>query len=101
MKNRRPSPRKERGASTKGASSSAGGKEKERQQLYPDPAVVADSDPEDEEGGGGFGKWLRTGDGFQYLRFFVVLNSLAVFLTMGWPQISVSLQALYEFFTED
>ncbi|RZF41306.1 hypothetical protein LSTR_LSTR000020 [Laodelphax striatellus] len=98
MKNRRPSPRKERG--TKQPTKQSGGKEreKERRQLYPTDGDPTASDSDDE---GGFNKWLRTGDGFQYLRFFVVLNSLAVFLTMGWPQISVIFQALHEFFTEE
>lgn len=35
----------------------------------------------------GFGGWLKSGDGIEWIRLFVIGNSLIVFLTMTWPQI--------------
>lgn len=35
----------------------------------------------------GFGAWLKSGDGIEWMRLFVIGNSLIVFLTMTWPQI--------------
>lgn len=43
---------------------------------------------EDEYENSGFSKWMNTGEGVQFMKYFVVLNSLGVFLTLGWPSIS-------------
>ncbi|KAG8035193.1 hypothetical protein G9C98_001683 [Cotesia typhae] len=35
----------------------------------------------------GFGDWLRSTDGVEMMRLFVITNSLLVFVTIGWPNI--------------
>lgn len=42
-----------------------------------------------------FSNWLRTGEGTELMRFFVILNSLAVFLTLSWPNIKEVLTEFY------
>lgn len=33
----------------------------------------------------GFGDWLRSSDGAEMMRLFVIANSLLVFITIAWP----------------
>ncbi|BES92548.1 Hypothetical protein NTJ_05356 [Nesidiocoris tenuis] len=67
-------------------------------------AKVADakkSDPKDEdieELNQGFSQWLQSGSSVEYMRVFVVVNSLVVFMTMGWPQMQQFFATLMSFF---
>lgn len=56
---------------------------------------------DDEELNSGFSEWLRTGEGVAYMRWFVVFNSLIVFLSMSWPQMTTTVKALISYFTEE
>lgn len=49
---------------------------------------------EDEEKG--FGAWLRSGDGVEWMRLFVIGNSIAVFLTMTWPHMQSTAKIIKE-----
>lgn len=61
----------------------------------------SDKNDNDEELNSGFAEWLRTGEGVAYMRWFVILNSFIVFLSMSWPQMSHSVKALISYFTEE
>jgi hypothetical protein len=54
----------------------------------------------DDESNQGFSKWLSTGEGVEYMKMFVILNSLMVFITMTWPQIEQAFDIIYSFFEE-
>ena len=40
---------------------------------------------DDEAQNQGFGNWLRSEDGVEMMRLFVIANSLLVIVTMAWP----------------
>ena len=42
----------------------------------------------------GFGTWLRSTDGVEMMRLFVIANSLLVFVTMAWPNMQEALTIL-------
>jgi hypothetical protein len=44
----------------------------------------------------GFGAWLKSGEGIEWMRVFVIGNSIAVFLTMCWPHMKKSLSIIAE-----
>lgn len=44
-------------------------------------------DEEEKDLNQGFGDWLRSSDGVEMMRLFVIANSLLVFVTIGWPNI--------------
>ncbi|XP_046674753.1 uncharacterized protein LOC124363547 [Homalodisca vitripennis] len=56
---------------------------------------------DDEEENSGFSNWLRTGQGVEFMKVFVILNSIGVFLTLGWPSISKSYYIVRSFFYDD
>lgn len=58
-------------------------KPKPQQQLL-------DSDEEE-----GFSKWIRSEEGLETLKLFVLGNSLIVFIAISWPQIKETLDAVY------
>ncbi|OXU17190.1 hypothetical protein TSAR_014738 [Trichomalopsis sarcophagae] len=50
----------------------------------------------------GFAEWLRSGDGVDMMRLFVIANSLVVLLTMTWPHIQLTFGIIRELiFGED
>lgn len=50
------------------------------------------SDSEDE---GGFSKWLRSEEGTDLLKLFVLGNTIIVFLMMAWPSISAAFASAF------
>ncbi|XP_059476328.1 uncharacterized protein LOC132197213 [Neocloeon triangulifer] len=54
-------------------------------QVNPTPPSVSVDDEEEENSG--FSGWLRTGEGVEYMKLFVMCNTLMVVLTMSWPHI--------------
>ncbi|XP_076288043.1 exit protein of rhodopsin and TRP A [Lasioglossum baleicum] len=46
----------------------------------------------------GFSDWLRSSDGFDMMRLFVIANSILVFVTMGWPKVQEAIAMLGEYF---
>lgn len=74
-------------------------KQPEEKPKNPKTSKVLEDDGEDENSG--FGKWLRTGEGVEFMKYFVVLNSIGVFIAMGWPSISKSYQIIKSLFVDD
>lgn len=56
---------------------------------------------EDEAQNEGFGEWLRSSNGVELMRLFVIANSLVVFITMAWPNMSEAFFILRDFITGD
>lgn len=50
-------------------------------------------DPDDETNAG-FGKYLRSQEGIEMMKLFVIANTIVVFMTMAWPQMQQSYQIL-------
>lgn len=56
-------------------------------------AVTTDLiDSDDEQG---FSKWLRTTDGLELMKLFVLGNTFVVFLFMAWPQLKEAFYNAY------
>ncbi|CAH1373292.1 hypothetical protein MTP99_014709 [Tenebrio molitor] len=55
------------------------------------------SDSEEEEG---FSKWLRSNEGIENLKLFVLANSILIFLLISWPQVKESLETAYYMYRE-
>lgn len=68
-------------------------KRKSNESEKPSTPDVIDATDSDEEIS--FSNWLRTADGIELMKLFVVMNSLIVFLTMSWPQIKEALDEAY------
>ncbi|XP_076628761.1 exit protein of rhodopsin and TRP A [Colletes latitarsis] len=47
----------------------------------------------------GFSEWLRSSDGIEMMRLFVIANSILVFVTMGWPKMQEVISALRDYFS--
>lgn len=56
---------------------------------------LLDSDEE-----AGFSKWIRSEEGLETLKLFVLGNSLIVFIAISWPQIRETLDAVYYMYLE-
>lgn len=48
----------------------------------------------------GFGDWLRSSDGIEMMRLFVIANSILVFVTIGWPKLQEAIALLGEYFSD-
>lgn len=46
----------------------------------------------------GFSDWLRSSDGIDMMRLFVIANSILVFVTMGWPKVQETIALLGDYF---
>jgi len=46
----------------------------------------------------GFGNWLRSNTGTEMMRLFVIVNSILVFVTMGWPNMKESFYIIKDYF---
>lgn len=44
----------------------------------------------------GFADWLRSNDGIDMMKLFVLANSLVVLITMAWPQMKQSYDIVIE-----
>ncbi|XP_058064435.1 uncharacterized protein LOC131214091 [Anopheles bellator] len=55
-------------------------------------------DVDDDETNAGFGKYLRSQEGIEMMKLFVIANTLVVFMTMAWPQMQQSYQMLRSIF---
>lgn len=62
-------------------------KQKNTEDFQPEPP-----DSEEEEG---FSKWLRSKEGIENLKLFVLGNSILVFLLISWPEVKETLEAAY------
>ncbi|KAG6799078.1 E3 ubiquitin-protein ligase protein [Apis mellifera caucasica] len=48
----------------------------------------------------GFSEWLRSSDGFDTMRLFVVANSIMIFVTMGIPKIQEIISIIKDYYYE-
>ncbi|KAL9695567.1 hypothetical protein quinque_014852 [Culex quinquefasciatus] len=55
----------------------------------------------DEDQNSGFAEYLRSSQGSEMLKLFVVANSIVMFLTVAWPQMKKSYEMLMSYFGED
>uniref|UniRef100_A0A182SXN3 Uncharacterized protein n=1 Tax=Anopheles maculatus TaxID=74869 RepID=A0A182SXN3_9DIPT len=55
--------------------------------------VAPVQDP-DEGTNAGFGKYLRSEEGIEMMKLFVIANTIVVFVTMAWPQMQQSYRIL-------
>lgn len=55
----------------------------------------------DEINNQGFSDWLRSSDGIEMMRLFVIANSILVFVTMGWPKLQEAFAYLKEYLYEE
>ncbi|KOX75053.1 hypothetical protein WN51_12738 [Melipona quadrifasciata] len=46
----------------------------------------------------GFSEWLRSSDGLEMMRLFVIANSILVFVTIGFPKIQEAFGALKDYY---
>ncbi|XP_058127117.1 uncharacterized protein LOC131290664 [Anopheles ziemanni] len=59
-------------------------------------------DPDAEDTNAGFGKYLRSEEGIEMMKLFVIANTVVVFMTIAWPQMQQSYQILRSLiFAED
>ncbi|XP_029039343.1 uncharacterized protein LOC114874324 [Osmia bicornis bicornis] len=56
--------------------------------------VVLNDDAQNE----GFGEWLRSSDGIEMMRLFVIANSILIFVTMGFPKMQEAFVIFKEYF---
>ncbi|XP_052900089.1 uncharacterized protein LOC128306582 [Anopheles moucheti] len=48
----------------------------------------------DDDTNAGFGKYLRSQEGIEMMKLFVIANTIVVFVTMAWPQMQQSYRIL-------
>lgn len=53
---------------------------------------------DDETVNQGFGEWLRSNDGVEMMRLFVIANSLLIFVTMAWPNMKDTFFFIRDYF---
>uniref|UniRef100_A0A182PLJ7 Uncharacterized protein n=1 Tax=Anopheles epiroticus TaxID=199890 RepID=A0A182PLJ7_9DIPT len=56
-------------------------------------AAAMPQDPDDDTNAG-FGKYLRSQEGIEMMKLFVIANTVVVFVTMAWPQMQQSYRIL-------
>lgn len=74
------------------------GKSEQKQVAKPSSVNTVDEIDSDEEPN--IANWFWNADGFEFLRFFVIINSLFVFLAMSWPQIKMTLDEAYYYYKD-
>ena len=67
---------------------------KEEEDKNENKPVPLDDDADNQ----GFSTWLRSNEGTDMMRLFVIANSLFIFVTMGWPSMQSAFQIIKEFF---
>ncbi|KAK4881261.1 hypothetical protein RN001_004580 [Aquatica leii] len=67
-------------------------KAKSKKETAPTTSNEDIPDSDDERS---FSNWFRTADGIEFLKLFVILNSIVVFTTLAWPNVKESLNELY------
>lgn len=57
----------------------------DKQELETKDKKKVDDINDDDGHNQGFSDWLRSVDGIEMMRLFVIANSLLVFITIAWP----------------
>lgn len=70
------------------------GKNKQDPKGEEDKSKIKPQDDEAENQG--FSFWLRSSEGFQMMRLFVIANSLVVFVTIGWPSMKEAINVIHQ-----
>ncbi|RZC35704.1 hypothetical protein BDFB_000577 [Asbolus verrucosus] len=65
------------------------------QQKRQEIKEKADIHPPDSDEEEGFSKWLRSNEGVENLKLFVIGNSALIFLLVSWPQVKEALETAY------
>lgn len=79
---------------TKESKSSKESKDAKREDKTVDAIAQEDADQNE-----GFGEWLRSSNGVELMRLFVIANSIVVFVTMAWPNMQEALYIIRDFIT--
>ncbi|XP_053663849.1 uncharacterized protein LOC128713007 [Anopheles marshallii] len=77
----------------KGNAGAAGHQRKGKAAPAAKGAVVPAPDADDDTNAG-FGKYLRSQEGIEMMKLFVIANTIVVFITMAWPQMQQSYRIL-------
>lgn len=56
---------------------------------------------DDEAANQGFGEWLRSTDGVEMMRLFVIANSLLMIVTMAWPNMKEMYRIIRDYYMEE
>uniref|UniRef100_A0A182W493 Uncharacterized protein n=1 Tax=Anopheles minimus TaxID=112268 RepID=A0A182W493_9DIPT len=79
----------------KGNAGAAGGHQRKgKQPATAAKGEVAPAQDPDEDTNAGFGKYLRSQEGIEMMKLFVIANTIVVFVTMAWPQMQQSYRIL-------
>lgn len=72
-------------------------KNEKRESKETKPVIETKEDDENR----GFSNWLRSSDGVEMMRLFVVANSLLVFITMAWPNMQQVYSIVKDYITSE
>ncbi|KAJ8894513.1 hypothetical protein PR048_007167 [Dryococelus australis] len=61
----------------------------------PKTSQHVDDQLSDDDTNQGFGNWLKSEEGFEYMRLFVIVNSILVIFTMSWSHMSEVFSAIH------
>lgn len=56
---------------------------------------------QDEEINSGFGNYLRSSEGAEMMKLFVIANTMVMFMTVAWPSIKESFYIIRDYFLEE
>ncbi|XP_043493536.1 uncharacterized protein LOC122518586 [Polistes fuscatus] len=73
-------------------------KGKKNDEKDNDKNTIQRLEQNDESSNQGFGEWLRSNDGAEMMRLFVIANSLLLFVTMAWPNMKESFYFIRDYF---
>lgn len=76
------------------ATSSSGGHQRKGKGAAATKGEVAPVQDPNEDTNAGFGKYLRSEEGIEMMKLFVIANTIVVFVTMAWPQMQQSYRIL-------
>uniref|UniRef100_A0A1Q3FT17 Uncharacterized protein n=1 Tax=Culex tarsalis TaxID=7177 RepID=A0A1Q3FT17_CULTA len=95
--------KKSPGATSRGKSSKSGKAPAGNEASNSTAAATAQNGATggDEDQNSGFAEYLRSSQGAEMLKLFVVANSIVMFLTVAWPQMKKSYELLMTFFGDE
>lgn len=68
--------------------------EKKNEKKEDGDGVILQNDTDNQ----GFSDWLRSSDGLEMMRLFVIANSILIFVTMGVPKMQEVISVLNDYF---
>ncbi|XP_015589560.1 uncharacterized protein LOC107265074 [Cephus cinctus] len=82
----------------RGATDSKGNKNQQEKSKKDEENKLELAPLDDDSHNQGFGEWLRSSDGVDMMRLFVLANSLVVFVTMAWPNMQEAVNIIRDMF---